>query len=106
MYNLEEIFKNGPEDIQERMDIIANTVDAIIKVQNELQARGYWCKSCGRWYYKDDCGMRSQRRTYTICTNPFQGYLDDYEYEERTDTEYYDICPEGHQISSKPRLIC
>ena len=32
MFNLEEIFKNGPQDIQERLDIITNTINGIIKV--------------------------------------------------------------------------
>lgn len=104
MYDLNEVFKNGPQDIQERMDVIANTIDGIMKLQSELQALGYWCPHCQRWYYQDDCGLREKTYTKLICTNPFQGYLDPYEYEERTIHDWYDICPEGHEISNKPRF--
>ena len=104
MYDLNEVFKNGPEDIQERMNVIANTINGIMKLQNELQAQGYWCSHCQRWYYKDDCGMREKTYTQLVCTNPFQGYLEPYEYEERTVHEWYDICPGGHEISNKPRF--
>lgn len=60
MYDLNEVFKNGPQDIQERMDVIANTIDGIMKLQSELQALGYWCPHCQRWYYQDDCGLREK----------------------------------------------
>lgn len=104
MYDLNEVFKNGPQDIQERMDVITNTIDGIVKLQSELQALGYWCPHCQRWYYQDDCGLREKTYTKLICTNPFQGYLDPYEYEERTVHDWYDICPDGHEISNKPRF--
>ena len=32
MFDLEEVFKNGPQDIQERMDVITNTITGIMKV--------------------------------------------------------------------------
>ena len=48
--------------------------------------------------------MREKTYTQLVCTNPFQGYLEPYEYEELTVHEWYDICPGGHEISNKPRF--
>lgn len=104
IYDLHEVFKNGPDDIQERMDVIANTIDGIMRIQKQLQESGYWCSHCQRWYYQDDCSLHNETKTRLVCTNPFQGYLDPYEYEERTETEWYDICPKGHKISEQPRF--
>ena len=104
MFNLEEIFKNGPQDIQERLDIITNTINGIIKVQNELQSQGHWCSQCGRWYYKTDCDILKEEHERMVCINPWDGYLDRYEYEMRLEKEWYDICPKGHKLSSKPRF--
>ena len=105
MYNLEEVFKNGPQDIQERMDVIANTIDGIMRLQSEVQAQGLWCPKCQRWYYKVDCGLVEEVETKLVCTNPFNGYLDDYEYEERTDIEFWETCPNDHKLAEKPKFI-
>ena len=104
MYNIEEVFKNGPSDIQERMDIITNTIDGIMQLQAEVQAQGHWCPKCQRWYYKKDCGLVEEVETKTVCTNPFNGYLDDYEYEERTQRLWFDACPQKHKLSDKARF--
>lgn len=100
MYNVEEVFKNCPsQDIQDRMNIIADTIDGLILVQTELQSSGHWCSKCSRWYYKTDCQLKFEKKTKTICTNPLMGYLEPYEYEEETYLEYFEACPEGHEIS-------
>ena len=104
MYNIDEVFKNGPQDIQERMDVIANTIDGILRLQREVQAQGYWCPKCQRWYYKSDCGLTEETQTKMVCINPFQGYLDDYEYEEQTQRLFFTACPQKHKISSEPRF--
>lgn len=38
MLILEEVFKNGPDDIQERMNVIANSFDALLQLQTDVQA--------------------------------------------------------------------
>ena len=58
MLILEEVFKNGPDDIQERMNVIANSFDALLQLQTDVQAQGNWCSGCGRWYYKKDCNTK------------------------------------------------
>ena len=104
IYDLNAIFENGPTDIQEQMDVLENTINAIKNIKTQLESTAYYCGKCGRWYRQDDCSLREKSYTTLVCTNPFQGYLDPYEYEERTVHEWYDICPEGHEISEKPRF--
>jgi hypothetical protein len=43
-------------------------------------------------------------KTKTVCTNPLRGYLDDYEYAEETYTEYFYVCPKGHEVKY-PRMF-
>ena len=104
IYDLNAIFQNGPTDIQEQIDVLNNTIEAIKNIKTQLESTGYYCSECGRWYRQDDCSLREKSYTTLVCTNPFQGYLDPYEYEERTVHEWYDVCPEGHSISEKPRF--
>lgn len=104
IYDLNAIFENGPTDIQEQIDVLNNTIQAIEHIKSQLQATGYYCNKCGRWYRQDDCPLREEKKTRLVCTNPFQGYLDPYEYEERIESEWFDICPEGHKINEKPRF--
>lgn len=104
IYDLNAIFENGPTDIQEQIDVLENTINAIKNIKTQLESTAYYCGKCGRWYRQDDCGLREKTYTTLVCINPFQGYLDPYEYEERTVHEWYDICPEGHEISEKPRF--
>ena len=104
IYDLNAIFQNGPTDIQEQIDVLNNTIEAIKSIRTQLESTGYYCAECGRWYRQDDCSLREKSYTTLVCTNPFQGYLDPYEYEERTVHEWYDVCPEGHNISKKPRF--
>ena len=104
IYDFEAIFQNGPTDIQEQLDVLNNTIDAIEHMREKLEATGHYCSECRRWYRKDDCTLQEKSYTKLVCINPFQGYLDPYEYEERTVHEWYDICPQGHEISKKPRF--
>ena len=104
IYDLNAVFQNGPSDIQEQINVLNNTIDAIKNIKSQLEDTGYYCNKCGRWYRKDDCSLREKTYTKLVCTNPFQGYLDPYEYEERTIHEWYDICPKEHEISEKPRF--
>lgn len=104
MYDLNTVFKDGLQDIQERMNIITNTIEDIMKLQSDLQEQGCWCPQCQRWYYKNDCDLQEKTFTKLVCANPFQGYLDSYKYEECIVHKWYDICPKGHQISDKERF--
>ena len=104
IYDLGAIFQNGPTDIQEQIDVLDNTIEAIKNIKTQLESTGYYCSECGRWYHRDDCSLQKTTYKKLVCTNPFQGYLDPYEYEERIFNEWYDICPKGHKISEKPKF--
>lgn len=95
---LNKIFKNGPSDIQERIDTIDETIKRLIDIQNEVKKRGKYCSYCHRWYYEKDCPLGIKEVMRTVCTNPMEGYLNDYEYETVIDKVIIDHCPEGHEI--------
>lgn len=102
MLILEEVFKNGPDDIQERMNVIANSFDALLQLQTDVQAQGNWCSGCGRWYYKKDCDTKFFEEEKTTCINPLSGgYLEPYEYEKEIHIETATVCPKGHEIGKR-----
>ena len=105
IYDIDKVFKNFPSpDIQDRLNCIADTMCALENLQYKIQEEGYWCPTCGRWYYRKHCTPQAEEKTKTVCTNPLMGYLDDYEYAEETYTEYYYTCPNGHEVHC-PRLF-
>ena len=102
MLILEEVFKNGPDDIQEQMNVIANSFDALLQLQTDVQAQGSWCGGCGRWYYKKDCNTKFFEEEKTTCINPLSGgYLEPYEYEKEIHIETATVCPKGHEIGKR-----
>ena len=104
IYDLNVIFQNGPTDIQDQIDALDNTIKAIDHIREQVKSTGYYCKMCNRWYRKDDCGLVEEVETKMVCTNPFNGYLDDYEYEERTQRLWFDACPQKHKLNNKARF--
>jgi hypothetical protein len=71
----------------------------IEKAKKDLVIDYLYCPNCKDYYKKSawETGKRAVKRVE--CTNPLTGgYLDDYEYEEVTETQYYYECPKGHKI--------
>lgn len=102
MFVLEEVFKNGPDDIQERINVISNSFDALLQLEADVQAEGNWCSYCQRWYYKKDCPTKFFEEEKTTCLNPLTGgYLDPYEYEKEIHIETATVCPKGHEIGKR-----
>lgn len=99
IYDPKVVFENGPEDIQARMDTIRDTIDELINLQTAVQSEGYWCSGCQRWYYKTECKLDAEEKVRTVCSNPFDGYLDKYRYEEVTDYCIFHKCPKGHKVT-------
>lgn len=105
IYNIEEVFKNGPTSIEERLEVLDNTIKGIERLRKEVTSQAYYCEKCKCWYNKNDTKLMKTSRIYTVCTNPFNGYLEDYEYEERTDIELWETCPNDHKLYEKPKFI-
>ena len=73
--------------------------EEMIEAAKEVVKKHYiYCPKCKDYYKINAWETGTKDITYTECTNPFSGYLENYKYETRTRTVQYYECPKGHKI--------
>ncbi len=91
---------------QERIDILNAAIERATEMKNQVIKDSKYCETCGKYFFKSQCGIISREVKKSVCTNPLTGgYLDPYEYEERVVTEYCWTCPEHHEINGYTEWI-
>ena len=99
MYNIDKAFEGSTLSAQEQRDLLKEVLEGVSKMINDLDKKCLYCTICGKYYFKNECCVNSRKVKKNVCTNPFTGgYLESYKYEEQEVTEFYNICPEGHEI--------
>ena len=83
---------------QEQFDRINIALNQLESLKTKLLQDCIFCTKCNKYYYKKETNISSRSTQKLICTNPFDGYLESYNYEEIIVQEFCRICPEKHQI--------
>lgn len=98
MYDVNKAFQDYVP-AQERIDILNAAIERATRMKNQVIKDSRYCSVCDKYYFKKECHIDSRKIKETVCLNPLTGgYLDPYEYEEQEITEFYNICPEGHEM--------
>ena len=99
MYDVNKAFEGSTLSAQERRDLLKEILNGVSKMINDLDKQCLYCNTCGKYYFRNECCTNSRRVIKNICINPLTGgYLEPYEYDVREVTEFYNMCPKGHEI--------
>lgn len=100
--DINKILTNGDLSAKEKIDKLemlkASYAGSINAAISGIKAEFTFCPKCKEYYRNNTWATKWIERTHLVCTNPNMGYLEKYEYEERTDTVSVKECPRGHQI--------
>ena len=102
----ESILQNDKLSAKEKLQAIDSTFDEILKESNsyykstkEAILKNYAeCPFCEDYYEKSFFRYDVGTEIIKECTNPMDGYLDRYEYEDREVCFKYATCPKGHKF--------
>ena len=99
MYDVNKLFKGSSLSAQEQRDLLKEMLDEICKMIEDLDKQCLYCNTCGKYYFRKECCINFRKVTKNVCINPLAGgYLEPYEYDDREVTEFYNMCPKGHEI--------
>lgn len=100
---IDSISMNGQLSVKNKIDhlgILKTRCCTIIDEAIENLKKDFtYCPHCKEYYKNSAWETKWITRTRLVCTNSLTGgYLDPYEYEEKTETVSVKECPRGHQI--------
>ena len=83
--------------MDDRIRVVEEAGMELKKMREYLSQQACYCPECKKYHDRADCKMSIEEVIETVCTNPYNGYLDPYEYEEQATLKQFLICPHGHK---------
>lgn len=89
--SLIQIFENATPN--EKAAMRDSVYDLGKHMDKDIDDNLYQCGKCWNYFLLGTAKRKFETWTEDVCKNPFGGYLDAYEYEERTRSDYRYYCP-------------
>lgn len=105
-YGYKEILTDNNLSVKEKLEKIEENFNniksenktAYIESKSTLLSEYKECPLCKDYYKKEFFNTSIGKELVQVCTNPFDGYLDKYEYKMEEVLFEYGICPKGHKF--------